>query len=314
MPFVKAVFFDGDGTLWRISSEKKEECYERMFKVIGEDKKESFFSLLNKVKNCKEPEKRKREYLLSLLGVEKEKISEALKVFWECIARNLERDSYFEKIAERFKDELIFGIFTDEFRENLYLKLGEWRRYFSVIITPEDTGEMKPSVKFYELMMEKTKLKAHEILVVGDSYEKDIKIAEELGMKTVLVENSLKDVYNFLKSRHVILDTNALMYLVTSSYPSISTLKHSPCIFYVTENTLRELERLGRGGGREAVNARMAMQAISKLGCRVLKSRESSVDRELLMLENEGYEIVTYDRELKYKLKAARSLKEVVSL
>mgnify|MGYP006268202655 CR=1 FL=1 len=54
---------------------------------------------------------------------------------------------------------------------------------------PEDVKTMKPSKKYYELVIKKTNLRDNEIIVVGDSWERDLKPAKDIELKTVLLSN-----------------------------------------------------------------------------------------------------------------------------
>ena len=56
--------------------------------------------------------------------------------------------------------------------------------FFDVVVTFDDTKEMKPSTKPFLDAFEKLKLKPHECLMVGDRPERDIKGAKKLGMIT----------------------------------------------------------------------------------------------------------------------------------
>lgn len=55
---------------------------------------------------------------------------------------------------------------------------------FDVVVTFDDTKEMKPSTKPFKVAFKKLGLKSHECLMVGDRPERDIKGAKKLGMLT----------------------------------------------------------------------------------------------------------------------------------
>ena len=55
---------------------------------------------------------------------------------------------------------------------------------FDVVVTFDDTKEMKPSTKPFLVAFKKLKLKPRECLMVGDRPERDIKGAKKLGMVT----------------------------------------------------------------------------------------------------------------------------------
>lgn len=62
-------------------------------------------------------------------------------------------------------------------------KLG-LERYVNHIVSSEEAGIEKPESLIFELAMEKLGLQANEVIVIGDSLDKDIKGAERLGIKS----------------------------------------------------------------------------------------------------------------------------------
>ena len=63
------------------------------------------------------------------------------------------------------------------------LKAFDLRKYFQAIIESAVVGVRKPDPKIFALGVEALGLKPEEVLVVGDSYKKDIVPAESLGCK-----------------------------------------------------------------------------------------------------------------------------------
>jgi len=59
------------------------------------------------------------------------------------------------------------------------------QHFFDVVVCLEDTGEAKPSKMPFVKALEKLKVEASEVLMVGDWPEKDIQGAKKLGIKTV---------------------------------------------------------------------------------------------------------------------------------
>ena len=55
---------------------------------------------------------------------------------------------------------------------------------FDVVVTFEDTKELKPSVAPFKVAFKKLKVKPHECLMVGDRPERDIEGAKKVGMLT----------------------------------------------------------------------------------------------------------------------------------
>ena len=97
---------------------------------------------------------------------------------------------------------LELGIITDAPKPKAIQRLEgmDITHFFDMIITLDDTGEEKPSEKPFKLAIEKLNLYPEEILFVGDSYIKDIKGAEKLGMKTLHIKRyqDLKKIKEFV--------------------------------------------------------------------------------------------------------------------
>ncbi len=213
---IRAVVCDADHTLYKLSSQ---EAYSKMFSFLSEKTgikkcvieitfKDELKKLLSSPE-AKNPEKRKRDnflkYILNKLNVEvsENEIIKAIEIFWNDVCKTLEpNESVFEFLEKTGKRGITLGVFTDEFRKNLIKKLnrvfGEWEKYFDFLITPEDTGEMKPSEKYYEKILEITRCSPEKILVIGDSWERDLMLAKQYGMITVLISEKYEgdpDIY-----------------------------------------------------------------------------------------------------------------------
>lgn len=68
-----------------------------------------------------------------------------------------------------------------QFRKWEKLGLG---RYANYIVSSEEAGIEKPEARIFELALSKLGLKASEVIMIGDSQDKDIKGAERLGIKS----------------------------------------------------------------------------------------------------------------------------------
>ena len=83
-----------------------------------------------------------------------------------------------------------------QFRKMVYFGLDN---YFDFVVTSEESGEDKPSKKTFDLVLKKLSFDPEEIWMIGDDYEKDIKGAKNVGIKTLHYTNS----YNM---RHISAD------------------------------------------------------------------------------------------------------------
>jgi len=64
--------------------------------------------------------------------------------------------------------------------------------YFEIILKSYETHLIKPDPKIFELILKKLGVKASEALMVGDSLRDDVKAAEKIGIKAVLLDRKGK--------------------------------------------------------------------------------------------------------------------------
>ena len=57
------------------------------------------------------------------------------------------------------------------------------------IVTSEEAGIEKPNKLIFNLSLEKIQLQYKDVIMVGDSFSKDIKGANELGIKSYLIKS-----------------------------------------------------------------------------------------------------------------------------
>ncbi len=206
---VKGIIFDADHTLYE---HNKEWAYTAMLNYIegevGVPKKKlipAWIKNYNAHKQYKDLNARRIENVLSdtlqefLDVVPEEVVSKGTQIFWDNLLNSLEFHYNLSDVVEKLKkDGYKLAISSDEYRDILEMKLGRaipnWKRYFEVVVTSDDVGSMKPSRKFFDLAIEKLGLKPEEVLVVGDSYERDLNPAvQECGTRGFLVRN-LSDI------------------------------------------------------------------------------------------------------------------------
>jgi HAD superfamily hydrolase (TIGR01549 family) len=204
---IKAIIFDADGTLYNAKTQRayslSAEFLSKKTGIPRETINTELKKTINDIKSTShglfDPEKRQRKYALEKtllnLGAEKEKIvflvPEALNIFWNTAIRDLEIFPEVAEVLGKLAGKYDLVVTSEEFRDNLILKLdhvfGGWKKYFKILITPEETGIMKPSEKYYLKAMEKLDLRASEIFAVGDSEERDIEPAKKLGIKALKI-------------------------------------------------------------------------------------------------------------------------------
>ena len=90
-------------------------------------------------------------------------------------------------ILLKLKDKGIkIGIVTDAPKLKAWIRLASIKlsNYFDVVVTFEDTKQHKPSKLPFLAALKKLNLNAEQCLMVGDWPERDIKGANDIGMKT----------------------------------------------------------------------------------------------------------------------------------
>ncbi len=226
-----AVFLDADNTMYSLNTDK---AYKAMFKYLSEELnndvpliqrvwREHLINILLDEKKRRDPKFRRREHTLDLtigqLGIKDKKkrekiIENALNIFWENIAYSVKRKRGLKKFLEFCKNNNIdVGIFTDEFYRPLSSKMTialgkDWKKWFKYILAPEEVGVMKPSYKYYDIMLEYEK-NSEKIFVIGDDWKRDLEIAKKIGNKfvTILINDEFsgnpdffaRDFYDVLK-------------------------------------------------------------------------------------------------------------------
>ncbi|MEK7172684.1 MAG: HAD family hydrolase, partial [Patescibacteria group bacterium] len=85
---------------------------------------------------------------------------------------------------------IIICLITDltakvQFEKIKFLKIDN---YINFIVSSEEAGVDKPGVAIFKLALEKIRLLPEQVMMIGDSYERDIAGAKKLGLKTFLVE------------------------------------------------------------------------------------------------------------------------------
>lgn len=90
-----------------------------------------------------------------------------------------------QKLEGRYRLALVSNFYGNILTvlEEFYMK-----RYFDVVIESATEGIRKPNPELYRLAAERLKVDPQQLLVVGDSFEKDIRPAATLGCKTVWLE------------------------------------------------------------------------------------------------------------------------------
>ena len=190
---IKSVIFDLDNTLIDFMTMKKISCDAAVSAMIGAGLD------VNKDKAMKE-----LFILYDKYGLEKKTIFQkflkkiAKKIDYEILASGIVayrrvRTGFLEPyphvsevLFELKRRGIKLAIVSDAPRLKAWIRLVSMKinHLFDVVVTFEDTKELKPSTKPFEFTFKKLKLKASECLMVGDRPERDIKGAKKIGMLT----------------------------------------------------------------------------------------------------------------------------------
>lgn len=90
-------------------------------------------------------------------------------------------------LASLVRQGLRLAILTDAPPKQAWLRLCYFNlhHFFDYVITPEETGELKPSPKPFKLALKKLNVTASESLMVGDWPARDLVGAKNVGIRTV---------------------------------------------------------------------------------------------------------------------------------
>ncbi|MBI3459482.1 HAD family hydrolase [Candidatus Acetothermia bacterium] len=174
---IKAILFDADKTLYQIQSEPAYQALyaflEKKLNLSAEKIRIAHRAQVEKVQSSKDPAKRDYAFALTwalehLDAAHAESLAQdALDLFWKAIAANLTWEPDILETMGVLKKKHRLAIASDEFPENLEHKLnrvfGKWQDFFEFLITPRETGEMKPSTLYYQLALKKLELRPSEV-------------------------------------------------------------------------------------------------------------------------------------------------------
>jgi putative hydrolase of the HAD superfamily len=109
--------------------------------------------------------------------------------FLERIIWNPDAEAFMQKATEAGLEVCIVTDLTAQIQHRKWLKLdlGRFARY---MVSSEEAGYEKPSPIIFKLALEKLGMQPSEVLMIGDSMEKDIKGAEALGIRPFDIKSS----------------------------------------------------------------------------------------------------------------------------
>ncbi len=202
----KAVIFDADKTLY---SPDTGSAYDAQFSYLEKEINIPKDRLLSAYKTkistiilsgARDLKQRSREFgvaeTLKNFGIKKddEIISTSINIFWQNVLGQISFSEQTSALLESLKEKYLLAVFSDEYKTNLCAKLskmlGNWNAYFQFALSCEDAGELKPSTNYYEKILKNLALEPKNIIIVGDSWHRDLELAKQMGFKTILLNEN----------------------------------------------------------------------------------------------------------------------------
>ncbi len=198
---IKAIFFDADDTIVNhkecekkallylfdnIGKEYKEE-YQEIFRPLDRKLWDSVTYNLNPVPKSDIPEYRFKEFFKQI-SLEYKDYKKANEFFQDGLANAVSlTENAYDIIKYLYHKDYQLYVVT-----NGLVKLQKPRitnskisKYISDIIVSEEVNSSKPNPKIFNVLLNKINLKSNEVIMVGDSLEKDIKGAENASIKAI---------------------------------------------------------------------------------------------------------------------------------
>jgi len=95
--------------------------------------------------------------------------------------------------------------------------------YFNEIYSSANIGYEKPNKKIYEYVLNELKTEKNNCIIIGDSFNADIKGGENIGMKSILVRNENKENYKwYCKDLRNIMEKIEVIKYGSTSYKEVS--------------------------------------------------------------------------------------------
>ena len=199
---IRAVIFDLDNTVYNY-----DECHEEAMKNLQEYACEKY-ALDTKTFNSKFDDAKKivknqlgntgashnrllymQTFLESIGRKPVDGAIELYNVYWDTMLENMHLFPYVLPLMIKLKENKIcIGVLTDLTAHIQHRKIQKMglTDYVEVLVTSEEAGKEKPSEIAFDKLKAKIKFAPEEILMIGDSQEKDIDGALQAGMHGIL--------------------------------------------------------------------------------------------------------------------------------
>jgi putative hydrolase of the HAD superfamily len=197
MAKVKAMIFDLDNTLIDFMGMKQESCRAAVEAMIAAGLKMNRKVAYRDLMECYfrvgiESEKGFEEFLRKETGkVDSRILAAAINAYLKAKDQFMKPYPNVEKTLQRLeKKGISLVIVTDAPKVKAYQRLLAMgiEKYFSFVIGFEDTGQKKSTGIPIKLAIGKLGLRPAEVMMIGDSLDRDIGPAQKMGMKTALAK------------------------------------------------------------------------------------------------------------------------------
>jgi len=184
---VKGVIFDLDNTLVDFVEAKLIACEEVVNYLDRGDPEELFDHFLNGNYNIEDPQNIK-DYLQSNNISDEDVFERCSEIYRSTKLENIELYPGVRDVLEEIRRKgLKIALVTDAERFNAINRLKKvgLKGYFDTIVTFDDTGKKKPDPEPFLCCLEEMGLEPEEVILIGDSLDRDVVPGKEIGIITV---------------------------------------------------------------------------------------------------------------------------------
>ena len=197
----RAIIFDADNTLYRTREIARDADMSAMRVLARYCKGCTPIALYNQFRKIvalliksQQPYHRTRLHSYSILaaryGIPHRRVPGAVGTFRKAVLRSLRPMSGilpFLRAAKHQGFHLI--VITEDSATFAAAKLRRLRlsRFFDAVISADTVGQMKPHRKYLDLALKRARVSAHDAIVIGDDFEKDLADAKQRGAFTILI-------------------------------------------------------------------------------------------------------------------------------
>jgi putative hydrolase of the HAD superfamily len=204
MDKIKHIFFDLDHTIWDFDKNSKETLSEIFLKLGVGKYIESFDRFFKKYKEInKRYWNLYRQNLVTKEQVRDGRFKDTLSFFSRGNLNELSDElsrlyvrlgpyktnlfPHAHEVLSELNQKYELHIITNGFVEVQHIKLknSDLTKYFNVIVCSEETGKKKPHKDVFNFALKKAGANPKDAIMIGDSFEADIKGALKVGMKAI---------------------------------------------------------------------------------------------------------------------------------